>query len=104
MVKYWPFSLPPAIDASRQLNIPIERAYGTYHVIRLRDDLLPEHYFDTKELEEWCMQNMSYYIMDRAIYYTWRNQWLSNGFSGSDEIFIVTPYDDVAAMAHLYWG
>jgi hypothetical protein len=101
----WPFSLPPRIDASRQLQIPIDWAYNSYkYVFRIRWN----HHFlfrsDLRqELEQSCMHNFAYYIFDRVMYDRWNNRYVSNGLGDSDEIFIVTNYNAGATLLQLRW-
>jgi hypothetical protein len=103
----WPFSLPPRIDATRQLNIPIDWAYSEYkYVFRINwnyrflfraNDL-------RQELEQACMQNFAYYVFDRVIYDYWSKRWFSNSIGGGDEIFIVTNYDAGVTLLQLRWS
>jgi hypothetical protein len=103
----WPFSLPPRIDASRQLQMPIDWAYNSYkyvfpirwnHGFLFRDSTL------RKELEQSCMHNFAYYIFDRVFYDRWTKRWISNCMGHSDEIFIVTNYDAGVTLLQLRWG
>ena len=102
----WPFSLPSRLDDSRQLNIPIDWAYGSYkHIIRLNDEVWYDNgWFTGSELTESLTYNFAYFIIDRVFYDHRNNRWQSNGIGGRDEIFIVTNYDEGATLLKLRWA
>lgn len=103
----WPFSLPPRLESSRCLHIPIDWAYNEYKyifTIQWQYDFLIIGSSLKQELEEACMHNFAYYIFDRVIYDRWTNRWCSNGLGNSDEIFIVTNYDVGATLLTLRWS
>jgi hypothetical protein len=99
----WLFSLPQPLEVHRRLNIPIDWAYGQYkHIILVGDGHTV--WRDTNELEESCMHNFAFYIIDRVLYDKWNKRWCSNSIGGGDEIFIVTNYDEGATILSLRWS
>lgn len=97
----WPFSLPPPLYARRYLPLIIDRAYSEFkHVIRIQ---FTNYYERMDELEEDCMMNFSYYVLDRVLYDRYSCRWVSNGIGGTDEMFIVTNGDEQAMLMRMKW-